>query len=135
MAFICTLKETSLLTYSYRFKFIPSLPSSYEFISFQIISLVLSTGSFLLFIAVNVYQCTHDYPRSLPGLINSINTPSMLQQNASNENVGLELRRVTELDKPPSPHRSTKPIPKQHSHNSELGSQCDWCETPTHHPQ
>jgi len=59
------------------------LPHLYEHHKTQVISLIFSAGSLLLFMAVNIFQYTFDYPNSFFGLITSLKEESNANKKKS----------------------------------------------------
>jgi len=62
------------------------LPHLYEHHKTQVISLIFSAGSLLLFMAVNIFQYTFDYPNSFFGLISSLKEESNANKKNSAKN-------------------------------------------------
>jgi len=59
------------------------LPHLYEHHKTQVISLIFSAGSLLLFMAVNIFQYTFDWPNSFFGLISSLKEESNANKKKS----------------------------------------------------
>jgi len=71
------------------------LPHLYEHHKTQVISLIFSAGSLLLFMAVNIFQYTFDYPNSFFGLITSLKEES----NANKKN-SAKKQKIEEVIQP-----------------------------------